>query len=456
MMSQLQNDVVWPEKALSPHPVPSPAPAGEGDHGGVFRSAASKRSLPFRPTTRFDPSVIALAHASGRGEGVREKARKRSPSLLLPTGVFPRAVMTPLIACLMAVTFSPAAEKVDPISPQVKQSVDRAVGWLMKQQKSSGYFSEQPNEQKVSPGEMPSHSAAMTSLALMGLASVGHVPSDPTPEGRAAARALKFIVDNLIPDEQGYLGRSDRSRMYGHGIITLMLTEMLGMSVDDKTDRKVHELTEAGVKLILASQKVKKNDSNTGGWRYEPQSSDSDISVSVWQLMSLRAAKNAGLSVPSEAINNAVAYIKRSYRSDRDASGRPKDMAAAFSYEPYGGRQTFSTTAAGLLSLMVCGQYDAPEAAGGANFLMKSPPELTEPWFYYGNYYYAQGMYQRGGDFAATARRRTEDVLVKAQTPEGSWHPKNGNEKSAGPIYATSLALLSISVYHHFLPIYQK
>ncbi|MBL9117366.1 MAG: hypothetical protein JNJ83_20330 [Verrucomicrobiaceae bacterium] len=360
------------------------------------------------------------------------------------------------VAFLALASILTAAEKTDPISPQVKQAVDRAVAWLMKQQKSTGYFSDQANEQKVAPGDVPSHSAAMTSLALMGLSSVGHVPSDPTPEGRAAAKGLKFVVDNIAPDEHGYLGKSDRSRMYGHGIITLMLTEMLGMSVDAGTDKKVHELAEAGVKLILSAQRVKKNDSNKGGWRYEPQSSDSDISVSVWQLMSLRAAKNAGLDVPADAIADAVAYIKRSYRSERDANGRPKDLAAAFSYEPYGGRQTFSTTAAGLLSLVVCGHYDAPEVVGGANFLMKSPPELNEPWFYYGNYYYAQGMYQRGGDLAATARRRTEDILVKAQSPEGAWFPKNGNEKSAGPVYATSLALLSISVYHHFLPIYQK
>jgi hypothetical protein len=351
---------------------------------------------------------------------------------------------------------SSAQDKSDPISPQVKQAVDRAVGWLMRQQRGSGYFSEKPNEQTVKRGDMPSHSAAMTSLALMGLASVGHLPSDPTPEGRAAAKALKFLTDNVVADENGYLGRSDRSRMYGHGIITLMLTEMVGMSVDEEVDRKVRDLAKAGVKLILTAQKVNKNDSNKGGWRYEPQSTDADISVSVWQLMSLRAAKNAGLEVPAQAIADAVAYIKRSYRSERDALGRPKDLAAGFSYEPYGGRQTFSTTAAGLLSLMVTGQYEAPEVVGSANYLIKNPPELNEPWFYYGNYYYAQGMYQRGGDFAATARRRTEDILIKAQSPEGAWQPKNGNEKSAGPIYATSLALLSISVYHHFLPIYQK
>ncbi|MDB6116416.1 MAG: A-macroglobulin complement component [Verrucomicrobiaceae bacterium] len=350
---------------------------------------------------------------------------------------------------------SSAAEPPPTISPQVKQSIDRAVRWLLPQQKSSGYFSEQ-KEQQVKRGEIPQNSAAMTSLAIMGLTSIGNMPGDPTPEGQAVAKALKFMVDNVTPDENGYLGKNDRSRMYGHGIMSLMIMEMLGMSQDEEVDRKLRKMAEGAVKLILQSQKVPKSDSNRGGWRYEPQSSDADMSVSVWQLMSLRAAKNAGLAVPSDAISDAVAYIKRSYRSERDSLGNPRDMAAAFSYEPYGGRQTFSTTAAGLLSLLACGQYAAPETIGSSNFLLKSPPEINEPWFFYGNYYYAQSMYQRGGDYAATARRKTEDTLLKAQAGDGSWLPRNGNEKSQGPVYATSLALLSLSVYHHFLPIYQK
>jgi hypothetical protein len=65
-------------------------------------------------------------------------------------------------------------------------------------------------------------------------------------------------------------------------------------------------------------------------------------------------------------------------------------------------------------------------------------------------------MYQRGGEHAAIARQKTEQMLVDSQNPDGSWFPRNGNEKSAGAVYATSLALLSLSVYHHFLPIYQK
>lgn len=346
--------------------------------------------------------------------------------------------------------------KLELISPQVKTAVDKAVGWLIKQQKSAGLIVDEKSDAKPKRGDLPSHSAAMTSLALMGLASVGHMPDDPTPEGQACGRALRYVVEGVEPDENGYLGRSDRSRMYGHGIMSLMMAEMIGHAPDEATDKRLHKQLEGAIQLIIRSQQVPKSEANRGGWRYEPSSSDSDISVSVWQVMALRAAKNAGFEVPKGAIDNAVAYIKRSYRVERDSNGNPKSDSAAFSYEPYGGRQTFSTTAAGLLSLQVCGQYEAPEVLGSANWLVKSPPEINEPWFFYGCYYYAQGMYQRGGDFAAAARQKTEQTLISSQSQDGSWYPRNGNEKSAGAVYATSLALLSLSVHHHFLPIYQK
>lgn len=366
-------------------------------------------------------------------------------------------IFRPLFILLIATSGLVAqTPKPELISPQVKAAVEKAVGWLIRQQKPSGHIVDEKSDSKPKRGDLPSHSAAMTSLALMGLASVGHMPDDPTPEGQACGRALRYVVEGIEPDENGYLGRSDRSRMYGHGIITLMLAEMIGHAPDEATDKRMQGMLKGAVQLILRSQQVPKSEANRGGWRYEPSSSDSDISVSVWQVMSLRAAKNAGFEVPKEGIDNAVAYIKRSYRVERDSNGNPKSDAAAFSYEPYGGRQTFSTTAAGLLSLQVCGQYETPEVLGSANWLLKSPPEINEPWFFYGCYYYAQGMYQRGGDHAATARQKTEQTLIAAQSPDGSWYPRNGNEKSAGAVYATSLALLSLSVHHHFLPIYQK
>jgi len=347
--------------------------------------------------------------------------------------------------------FTLSAQDFPRVTPEVKQSLERASKWLVSQQRAQGCFLDENRADAV-----PQHSGALTAMAIMGLSSIGHMPTDPTPEGRCVAKALRFMTDAIVPNDEGYLGLSDRSRMYGHGIMTLMYAEMIGQTQDEEMDKKLRTRLRAAVDLIMRSQDVIKSEANRGGWRYEPGSSDSDMSVSVWQVMALRAAKNAGLDIPKEPVEKAVAYIKRSYRSERDKNGNPLDMGAAFSYEPHGGRQTFSTTAAGVLALQVCGQYEAQEVIGGANYLVKNPPSPSEAWFYYGTYYYAQSMYQRGGEQASVARQKTEEMLLKLQQPNGAWVPQNGNERSAGPIYATALSLLSFSVHHHFLPIYQK
>ncbi|MFM8399470.1 MAG: hypothetical protein ACKOAH_16725, partial [Pirellula sp.] len=101
-----------------------------------------------------------------------------------------------------------------------------------------------------------------------------------------------------------------------------------------------------------------------GGWRYTPDAGDSDLSVSIWQLMALRSAKNDGLDVASATIDDAVGYLRRSFTSPLDTQGNPKDSKAGFSYEPNGGGPSFTMTSAGLLAMQVCGQYESPLVVG--------------------------------------------------------------------------------------------
>ena len=62
--------------------------------------------------------------------------------------------------------------------------------------------------------------------------------------------------------------------------------------------------------MILKAQAVVKADpTDRGGWRYTPQSSDADLSVTGWQVMALKAAKTAGLEVPAAAIETAADYV---------------------------------------------------------------------------------------------------------------------------------------------------
>jgi len=332
----------------------------------------------------------------------------------------------------------------------VDAACQRAVGYLLSQQWASGCIQklgDQKRFAKHDEGNPPRNGVAMSALAIMGLASVGHQPGDPTSEGKAMAMALDFVLRDRHQNEDGYYGQTDGSRMYGHGIITLMLSEMLGMGVDEDMDRRLREKCQKAVDLIVQSQRINKDERNRGGWRYEPHSRDSDLSVTVWQVMALRSAKNCGLDVPARAVSDAVGYLERCFRKDQ----------GAFTYTGDGG-PTFSTAAEGLLSMQVCGRYDAEEVLRAADFLLKLEPRTNDEWFYYGTYYYAQGMAQRGGEHASTAKRLTSEALLRHQDRDGSWKARESGheERSAGPVYATSLALLSLSIYHNFLPIYQR
>ena len=323
-------------------------------------------------------------------------------------------------------------------------AVDKAIAYLVSQQREDGAVCDRQ------------HDTTMTSLAVMAMASVGIQPADPTPQGKAMQKALSFILREDRQDAKGYFGSKDGSRMYGHGITTLMLTEMLGMGVDHQQDRLLHQRCQKAIDLILSSQKRKKSHHYQGGWRYTPDSNDADLSVSVWQLMALRSAKNDGLAVPASAIHEAVEYLKRSYAARLDPNGMPDKKASGFCYTPGQNRPTYTMTAAGLLAMQVCGEYESPLVHGAADWLLEHPPKWKERFFFYGTYYYAQGMYQRGGEHAQTAQKLVQDVLLEKQQGDGSWQAENGSESSAGRVYATSLAVLSLSVKYHYLPIYQK
>ena len=161
--------------------------------------------------------------------------------------------------------------------------------------------------------------------------------------------------------------------------------------------------------------------------------------------MALRSAKNAGLDVPSEAIEQAIGYIRRCYH----------DRNEGFAYQA-GGHPDYAMVAAGLLSMQVCGEYDAEEVHGAADWLMDRDPHYGHHWFFYGTYYYAQGMYQRGGRHADKARRKVQELLLRRQHDGGYWVADGGQERSAGKVYTTAMAVLSLSVKYHYLPIYQR
>src|SRR5258707_3319967 len=88
---------------------------------------------------------------------------------------------------------------------------------------------------------------------------------------------------------------------------------------------RLRDTLKRAIKLIVDHQ------NHEGGWRYTPQSRDADISVTICQIMALRAARNAGFAVPKSKVDACVKYVKRcqdiregwfTYQAQQPFSGR--------------------------------------------------------------------------------------------------------------------------------------
>jgi len=314
------------------------------------------------------------------------------------------------------------------------QVVDDAVANALK------YLSQQQRHNGCWNVEVMGDSTGITSLAVMAFLAAGHVPGEG-PYGKVIDRGVAYVLEKqdvggMIVDHRGH------GPMYDHGISTLMLSEVAGMTSKEQAGR-TRQVLENGIKLILRSQMLRKTAREAGGWRYQSTSLDSDLSVTGWQLLALRAAKDIGCDVPVENIDLAVNYVKRCHNSH------------GFGYQP-GQGPTSSLTGVGVLALQICGHHDDPEVERGVQFLRRQPQRIDEQWFFYGAYYNAFSGYKYGGPDWELTKDSLFSQLLTIQSPAGQWESRNQNEKRFGPIYTTSLAVLALTVEYGYLPIYQR
>jgi hypothetical protein len=316
---------------------------------------------------------------------------------------------------------------------EIDQSIARGLAYIAARQTPSGAWKT----------EAWGESTAITSLAVMAFMAAGHVPGEG-PYGEQISRGVRWVVSQQ--QANGMLIRDLQSHgpMYDHGICTLMLAEVYGM-MDGADAVMVKRALEKAVLLILQAQAVEKFERHQGGWRYQIDSRDSDLSVTAWQLMALRAAKDIGCDVPAEAIDRAVNYVRM--------CSNPKDHG--FGYQP-GNTSTPTLTGTGITCLEICGEHHSPESLNAVKWLQSHPLVERSAYFYYGVYYTGVGLAKIGGDAASENYRHLVDILLPIQQEDGSWEPRHGSEKQAGRIYTTSMTVLALTVEYRYLPIYQR
>ncbi len=321
-------------------------------------------------------------------------------------------------------TFQDQRRDLDELySEQVERAIERGIEYLHTRKIPEGGFATAGWGQNV----------AVCGLVGLSLLGRGYRPGIG-PHGELIEHVGRFVLQ--CSQDSGYLeslGKSSHGPMYEHGFGTLFLAEYYGAS----QVAAVRERLSRAVKLILRAQ------NKNGGWRYEPAPVDADLSVTVCQIMALRAARNAGFAVPSETIDRAIDYVKRSQNSD-----------GGFMYQLTGGESRAPLTAAAVVAMYNAGLDGGPELEQGIAFLESNVDSIQSmqrnAYFFYAHYYSVQAFWHRGGDAWKKWYRRLRDTILNMQERDGSWFDNNSSE------YGTAMACLILNMPRSVLPIFQR
>ena len=298
-------------------------------------------------------------------------------------------------------------------SPELLEKVyTRGVQFLIRTQKADGFWPDVPY------GSEP----AVVALSTVCMLAHGDDP-DHGPYAEAIKRGIEFILKQRNPTT-GYIGRT----MYNHGFSTLALAEAYGALQDSR----IGPALEQAVRLIIQSQA--KNP--FGAWRYSPESSDADTTVSGAQMVALFAARNAGIGVPEEAIQKGIRFFLRCQTPE-----------GGFGYTSAAGPNG-TRTAIACLVMALAKDKKSPAFDSAFKYLQRAPQDVSYQQYYL--YYAAQAYFQASPKLWKDWNRKNIQALAASQAADGSW------EGQFGSTFSTSASLLSLALNYRYLPIYER
>jgi hypothetical protein len=324
--------------------------------------------------------------------------------------------------------------------PESEEAVIRGLQYLVKTQNPEGSWGK---------GLKP-YVAAMTGFSVLSFLGHGETPDSPQ-FGAAVKSAVHWIVeqgqqsDGRLSMEPAF----SQAGVYAHAIATFGLAEYYSVT----RDPAVVDLLTKAVAYIVDGQ------GPDGGWMYAYDKSESDTSVSGWQIQALRAAHLSGLNLAGvdTALDKAMLNLKR-------VQG-PK---GGFGYRR--SEDKYSLTGVGVLCTYIWKQEKDKTVREGIQFIMDETRK-NYPVDYrsdranlYAWYYNTQACLMVGGTAWSTWNRMFQDQILKAQSPDGSWPvlakvgggDLQADPEGVGPFYRTNLCILMLEVYYRYTSIVNK
>lgn len=264
---------------------------------------------------------------------------------------------------------------------------------------------------------------------VVGLCVAAFLAHGEDPDNGSYSKNIRLALDYILSqqnEKNGYIGNS----MYNHAFATKALAESYGV-IDDA---RIAPALKKAVDLIVSAQKRNR----FGAWRYTPESRDADTTVTGCQMVTLFAARNAGLAVPEDVIRKGLSYL---------ATCRSKEGSYGYTSSA-GGKPTL--TAVGSLCLSLAKERDSKGYQASLEYLKKNLDYRDRYYPFYYEYYMSQALFHADEPTWKEWNARNIRYLSTIQSSDGSFP---GNQ---GVSFNTAGALLSLALNYRFLPIYEK
>ncbi len=336
--------------------------------------------------------------------------------------------------------------------PDVDVMVKKGLEWLRRAQAPDGHWEAQG-------GQYPTTMTALAGMAML-------MEGSTLREGKYSdniVKAVNWFMQRSQPN--GLLGNpnnpTESSRYtYGHGFGLLFLASVYGEEEDMERRKKLETMLKKAVEFCGKAQTDK------GGWGYVSAKEGGNFdegSTTITQLQALRAAKNAGIPVPKEIIDNAIKYLHKCTTARGGVIYNLSGNGAA-----QVGQERPPITAAAVACAFSAGQYKDEYAKKWIKFCKENIPIAKGRLAHdeYQSYYFAQAIYVLGDD-------RYGELFPKE--PKGSWLTWSGYKDAMfdhlkgqqnadgswtsgyiGTVFSTSVNLCILQLDKGIVPIYHR
>ncbi|MCE5276988.1 MAG: prenyltransferase/squalene oxidase repeat-containing protein [Planctomycetaceae bacterium] len=307
-------------------------------------------------------------------------------------------------------------------SPTGADATARALAWITAHQQDDGHWAAPQRGATCSDD-------TVTAYAMLCYQAVGARHDQEGPYQQPLAQAVKWMLANQPADGDWTRGTGPGNGMYTHGVVVSALARLYATTKDPA-------LLEPLKKALAVTLRAQNR--QYGGWRYTSKGTDSDTSVTSWQLGGLLLARQSGIVIGDEPFQLTRRWLAGV------CGGRHGGLCGYVHPTPIP-----SMVAAGMFCHQILGlSADDPRMSEAAEYLLDHMPKKDDQANFYYEYYLTLAAYRHQGRLWSRWSPLMRERLIAGQVASGpdagSWNPDAYYTSYGGRLFSTAMAVLML------------